>query len=188
MSALAPTLQAFFTQRLIGQRQASPHTIAAYRDTLRLLVFAQQRTGIKPHALDIADLDATLITAFLDHLEHDRGNHPRTRNARLAAIRSLYHYAPTRPAPTARSNASTRHSSATGPTRSNTPQAKPVGKRCHTGSTTTTSAAPTQRSATAHPELAFGTSLGTTPRPAARAGLLVWQPACRPAPRSPTLR
>jgi integrase/recombinase XerD len=94
MSALAPTMQAFFTERLIGQRQASPHTIAAYRDTFRLLlVFAQQRTGIKPHALDIADLDATLITAFLDHLEHDRGNHPRTRNARLAAIRSLYHYA-----------------------------------------------------------------------------------------------
>lgn len=58
-----------------------------------MLVFVQQRTGIKPHALDIADLDATLIAAFLDHLEHDRGNHPRTRNARLAAIRSLYHYA-----------------------------------------------------------------------------------------------
>jgi integrase/recombinase XerD len=94
MSALAPTLQAFFTERLIGQRQASPHTIAAYRDTFRLLlVFVQQRTGIRPHALDIADLDVTLITAFLDHLEHDRGNHPRTRNARLAAIRSLYHYA-----------------------------------------------------------------------------------------------
>ena len=94
MSALAPTLQAFFTERLIGQRKASPHTIAAYRDTFRLLlVFAQQHTGIKPHALDIDDLDATLITAFLDHLEHARGNSPRTRNARLAAIRSLYHYA-----------------------------------------------------------------------------------------------
>ena len=94
MSALAPTLQAFFTERLIGQRQASSHTIAAYRDTFRLLLtFAQQRTGIAPHALDIDDLDATLIAAFLDHLEHDRGNGPRTRNARLAAIRSLYHYA-----------------------------------------------------------------------------------------------
>jgi integrase/recombinase XerD len=89
VSALAPTLEAFFTDRLINEKGASPHTIAAYRDTFRLLlVFAQQRTGIKPHALDIADLDATLITAFLDHLEHDRGNHPRTRNARLAAIRS----------------------------------------------------------------------------------------------------
>jgi integrase/recombinase XerD len=94
MSALAPTLQAFFTERLIGQRQASPHTIAAYRDTFRLLLgFVQQHAGIKPHALDIDDLDATLITQFLDHLEHDRGNSPRTRNARLAAIRSLYHYA-----------------------------------------------------------------------------------------------
>jgi integrase/recombinase XerD len=94
MTAIAPTLQAFFTERLIGQRQASPHTITAYRDTFRLLLgFAHQRSGIKPHALDIDDLDATLITAFLDHLERDRDNGPRTRNARLAAIRSLYHYA-----------------------------------------------------------------------------------------------
>jgi site-specific recombinase XerD len=94
MSALAPTLQAFFTERLIGQRQASPHTIAAYRDTFRLLLaFVNERTGIKPNALDIDDLDANLITAFLDHLEHDRGNSPQTRNTRLAAIRSLYHYA-----------------------------------------------------------------------------------------------
>ena len=94
MSALAPTMQAFFTERLIGQRQASPHTIAAYRDTYRLLLsFTQQRTGINPHALDIEDLDAETITAFLDHLERGRGNGPRTRNARLAAIRSLYHYA-----------------------------------------------------------------------------------------------
>jgi integrase/recombinase XerD len=94
MSALAATMQAFFTQRLIDQRQASPHTITAYRDTFRLLlVFVQQRTGIAPHALDIDDLDAPLISAFLDHLEHDRGNGPRTRNARLAAIRSLYRYA-----------------------------------------------------------------------------------------------
>jgi integrase/recombinase XerD len=94
MTAIAPTLQAFFTERLIGQRQASPHTITAYRDTFRLLLgFAHQRTGIKPHALDIDDLDATLITAFLDHLERDRRNGPRTRNARLAAIRSLYHHA-----------------------------------------------------------------------------------------------
>ena len=94
MSALAPTMQAFFSERLINQRQASPHTIAAYRDTFRLLLgFAQQRTGVKPHALDIEDLDAVLVTAFLDHLERDRRNSPRTRNARLAAIRSLYHYA-----------------------------------------------------------------------------------------------
>ena len=94
MSALAPTLQAFFTERLIAQRQASPHTIAAYRDTFRLLlVFVQQETGIAPHNLDIDDVDATVIAAFLDHLERDRGNSARTRNHRLAAVHSLYHYA-----------------------------------------------------------------------------------------------
>ncbi len=94
MSLLAPTLQAFFTDRLIGQRQASPHTIAAYRDTLRLLLaFTSQRVGTQPSRLDIDDLDAPLIGAFLDHLEHERGNTIRTRNARLAAIRSLCRYA-----------------------------------------------------------------------------------------------
>ncbi len=94
MSSLAPTLQAFFTDRLIAQRQASPHTIAAYRDTLRLLLaFAAQQTGRQPSALDIDDLDAPLIGAFLDHLEHERANSVRTRNARLAAIRSLFRYA-----------------------------------------------------------------------------------------------
>jgi integrase/recombinase XerD len=94
MSMLAPTLQAFFTDRLTRQRNASPHTIAAYRDTLRLLLaFAQKRTGKQPCQLDLDDLDAPLIGAFLDHLEHERHNSIRTRNARLAAIRSLFHYA-----------------------------------------------------------------------------------------------
>ena len=94
MSALAPTMQAFFTDRLIRQRQASPHTVAAYRDTMRLLVrFAAERRDLEPSKLDIADLDAPLISAFLDHREHDRGNSVRTRNARLAAIRSLFRYA-----------------------------------------------------------------------------------------------
>jgi site-specific recombinase XerD len=94
MSALAPTLQAFFTDRLIGQRGASPHTIAAYRDTFRLmLAFAAERTGKNPCQLDIADLDAPLVAAFLDHLERQRGNSPRTRNNRLAAIRSLFAWA-----------------------------------------------------------------------------------------------
>jgi site-specific recombinase XerD len=94
VTALAPTLQAFFTQRLIGQRGASECTIAAYRDTWRLLLgFASRRTGKNPCQLDIADLDAPLITAFLDHLEHDRGNSARTRNNRLAAIRSLFAWA-----------------------------------------------------------------------------------------------
>jgi integrase/recombinase XerD len=94
MSALAPTLQAFFTDRLLTQRQASPRTVTAYRDTLRLLLsFAQQRTGTPPSRLDLADLDADLVAAFLTHLEHDRHNGVRTRNARLAAIHSLFHYA-----------------------------------------------------------------------------------------------
>ena len=94
MSALAPTLQAFFTDRLIRQRRASPHTIAAYRDTWRLLLgYAASRTGTPPSQLDIADLDAPVIGAFLDHLETGRGNSIRTRNARLAAIHSLFRYA-----------------------------------------------------------------------------------------------
>ena len=94
MTALAPTLQAFFTERLIRQRQASPHTLAAYRDTLRLLlVFASARKDVEPSKLDIDDLDAPLIGAFLDHLEKQRENSARTRNARLAAVRSLFRYA-----------------------------------------------------------------------------------------------
>jgi len=94
VSALAPTLQAFFTDRLVRQRQASVHTVAAYRDTMRLLVrFAAQRVDRPPSQLDLAQLDATLISAFLDHREHDHRNSIRTRNARLAAIRSLFRFA-----------------------------------------------------------------------------------------------
>lgn len=93
MTLLAPTLQAWFTDRLINQKDASPRTIAAYRDTMRLLLtFASAQTGKLPSRLDIDDLDAPLIGSFLDHLEHARGNSPRTRNARLAAIHSLYRY------------------------------------------------------------------------------------------------
>jgi site-specific recombinase XerD len=94
MSALAPTLQAFFTDRLVRQRHASPETVAAYRDGLRLLVgFAAERVHKIPSQLDIADLDAGLIAGFLDHLERERGNSVRTRNARLAALHSLYRFA-----------------------------------------------------------------------------------------------
>jgi site-specific recombinase XerD len=94
MTPLAPTLQAFFTDRLARQRHASGQTIAAYRDAWRLLLsFAADRTGKQPAKLDIADLDAPLIGDFLDHLERGRGNSPRTRNARLAAIRSMFAYA-----------------------------------------------------------------------------------------------
>ena len=94
MSTLAPTLEAFFSDRLPRQRGASPHTVAAYRDTWRLLLgYAATRTGSPPAHLDLADLDAPLIAAFLDHLEHERGNSVRTRNARLAAIHSLFRFA-----------------------------------------------------------------------------------------------
>jgi site-specific recombinase XerD len=94
MSALAPTLQAFFTERLARQRQASPRTVASYRDTFRLLLgFVQRDTGKPPSRLDLEDLDADVISAFLDHLEADRRNCARTRNARLGAIRSFFRYA-----------------------------------------------------------------------------------------------
>ncbi|MGZ6725326.1 MAG: tyrosine-type recombinase/integrase [Solirubrobacteraceae bacterium] len=94
MSRLAPTMQAFFTDRLIRERGASPNMIAAYRDTMRLLLAsASRQLGIEPSRLDLGDLDAPLISAFLDHLEHERGCSPKTRNSRLTAIRSLYRYA-----------------------------------------------------------------------------------------------
>lgn len=94
MSNLTSTLQMFFTDRLHRQRQASPHTIAAYRDTMRLLLaFAERRTSKPPCKLELADLDSVLIAAFLDYLECERGNSVRTRNARLAAIHSLFQFA-----------------------------------------------------------------------------------------------
>jgi integrase/recombinase XerD len=94
VTVIAPTLQAFFTDRLMTQRQASPHTIAAYRDTVRLLLrYTQQRAGKNPADLDFTDLDAPLIGAFLTHLETDRNNSVTTRNTRLTAIHSLFRYA-----------------------------------------------------------------------------------------------
>lgn len=89
----AELLQSFFTDRLMHQRQASPHTIASYRDTFRLLLrFADQRLGKQPSALAIDNLDASFIGAFLNHLEKDRGTGPRSRNVRLAAIHSFFRY------------------------------------------------------------------------------------------------
>jgi integrase len=94
VSALAPVLEAFFTERLARQLHASPHTVRAYRDTFRLLLaYARDRTGKQPCELELTDIDAALIGGFLDHLEHERHNTVRTRNARLAAIRSLFRYA-----------------------------------------------------------------------------------------------
>jgi integrase/recombinase XerD len=94
MTTLAPILQGFFTDRLINQRRASPHTIDAYRATFRLLLtFAWQATGTAPAQQGLHQLDADLITRFLHHLETERGNSATTRNARLAAIHSLFRYA-----------------------------------------------------------------------------------------------
>jgi integrase/recombinase XerD len=94
MTALAPVMEGFFTERLIGQRRASAHTVASYRDTFRLLLgFAQHQTGKAPSKLDLEDLDAVLVSAFLDHLERERHNSVPTRNNRLAAIHSLFTYA-----------------------------------------------------------------------------------------------
>lgn len=94
----APTvtslLQGFFTERLVRQLQASPETISAYRDTIKLLLlFAAQTTSKAPARLTIEDLDAVMVGAFLEHLDTERGNSTATRNARLAAIHSLYRYA-----------------------------------------------------------------------------------------------
>lgn len=94
MTSLAPILESFFTERLITLRRASGHTVASYRDTFRLLLgFAQDQTGKAPCQLQLTDLDAALIGAFLDHLEHERHNSVRTRNARLVAVHSLFRYA-----------------------------------------------------------------------------------------------
>jgi integrase/recombinase XerD len=94
VTALAPLLQAFFTDRLMTQYAASPHTIASYRDAFKLLLgYVHQQTGRLPARLDLTDLDAATIGTFLQHLETVRGNSTATRNARLAAIHSLFRYA-----------------------------------------------------------------------------------------------
>jgi integrase/recombinase XerD len=94
MTALAPIMEAFFTDRLMNQRQASPNTIASYRDTFKLLLtHLHQRTGKLPNHLDLSDLDAAAIGEFLQHLENVRGNSAASRNTRLAAIHSLFGYA-----------------------------------------------------------------------------------------------
>ena len=91
---LAAVLQAFFLERLVAQRNASPQTVAAYRDSFRLLLqFVQQHLGKAPERLELTDLDAPTVLAFLDHLERKRRNTIRSRNARLAAIRSFAHFA-----------------------------------------------------------------------------------------------
>ena len=93
-TTLSPLLQSFFTDRLMSQRQASPHTIASYRDTFRLLLkFAEGQLNKSPSKLTLNDLNAPFIGAFLDHIESSRRNGARTRNLRLTAIRSFFQYA-----------------------------------------------------------------------------------------------
>jgi site-specific recombinase XerD len=92
-TSLAPLLERFFTQRLMQQRQASPHTISSYRDTFRLLLtFAQQRLHTPPARLTFEAIDAPLVVAFLDHLEKQRRVSVRSRNLRLTAIHSFFRY------------------------------------------------------------------------------------------------
>jgi integrase/recombinase XerD len=91
---LPALLESFFTQRLMAQRQASPHTIASYRDTFRLLLdFAQKQRRKPPSSLDLSDLDAPLVSAFLDDLQKRRGCAASSRNVRLTGIRSFFRYA-----------------------------------------------------------------------------------------------
>ncbi len=93
MTTLAPVLEAFFLERLLQQLRASPHTVSAYRDAFRLLLaFAEEHLGKAPSSLLLADLDASLVGVFLDHLEKERGNTARTRNARLAAIHAFFRF------------------------------------------------------------------------------------------------
>jgi site-specific recombinase XerD len=92
-STFPALLQRFFTERLCTQMNASPNTIAGYRDTFRLLLrFAQDKCGRPPTRLKVEDIDADLIAAFLTHIEADRGNSARSRNTRLAAIRSFFRF------------------------------------------------------------------------------------------------
>jgi integrase/recombinase XerD len=93
-SNVAPLIERYFTERLMRHRDASPNTVASYRDTFRLLfAFAQARLHKPPSALALDDLDAPFISAFLEHLEAKRGASVRTRNLRLTAIRSFFRFA-----------------------------------------------------------------------------------------------
>ena len=92
-SSFPALLQRFFTDRLITQQGASPHTVAGYRDTFRLLLqFAKNRLGRVPSALRLEELNAEFLEKFLEHLEHERGNRPRTRNHRLSALHAFFRY------------------------------------------------------------------------------------------------
>lgn len=94
LTSLAPLLERFFMRRLMQERRVSPHTIGSYRDSFRLfLKFTQQRLHKPPCTLVFEDIDAPLVSAFLDHLEKERGVNVRSRNLRLTAIHSFFRYA-----------------------------------------------------------------------------------------------
>ena len=93
MTSIAPHLTAFLREHLPKERRASPHTCEAYAHGFRILVgFAARRLGVRPYRLEVEQLDAPLILAFLEHIEADRGNSARTRNARLAAINAFFRF------------------------------------------------------------------------------------------------
>jgi site-specific recombinase XerD len=93
ISAFPSLLESFFMGRLMREKQVSPHTITSYRDTFRLLIqYAHRHLHKAPSDLSLPDLDSAFVGAFLDHLEKDRGNSARSRNVRLAAIHSFFHY------------------------------------------------------------------------------------------------
>ncbi len=93
MTTLSPLLEALFLDRLLRQQQASPNTIASYRDTFRLLLtFAEKHLLKAPSALLLTDIDAPFVASFLDHLETERNNSVGTRNTRLAAIHSFFRF------------------------------------------------------------------------------------------------
>ena len=92
--SFAALLERFFTQRLMQQRQASPHTLSSYRDTFRqFLKFTEQRLHKAPSGLNFQEIDAPLITAFLDHLEKHQGVSTRSRNLRLTALHAFFRFA-----------------------------------------------------------------------------------------------
>jgi site-specific recombinase XerD len=92
-AGLPSLLQTFFTDRLLRQRRASPHTIAGYRDSFRLLLhFAKERLGKAPSNVTLEDLNVRFVGDFLDDLEKRRKNSARTRNIRLAAVHSFFQY------------------------------------------------------------------------------------------------
>jgi integrase/recombinase XerD len=92
-SVIGPFVQSFFTHHLQGHKRASPQTVASYRDTLKLLLqYVKKQTGKEPASLRVTDLDAPVILSFLDHLEQQRYNSIRSRNARLAALRTFFRW------------------------------------------------------------------------------------------------